>query len=78
MTPEKSWNGKQLVVHHFRIFGCIAYAHIPDQKRKKLDDKREKSIFLGVSYQSKAYKLFNPNTKKILISRDVIFDEKQF
>ncbi|KAF2291245.1 hypothetical protein GH714_020915 [Hevea brasiliensis] len=45
---------------------------------KKLDDKGEKSIFLGVSEQSKAYKLYNPNTKKILSSRDVVFDEEVF
>ena len=30
MTPEEVWNGRKLVVNHFRIFGCIAYAHIPD------------------------------------------------
>jgi len=78
MTPEEAWSGQRPAVDHFRIFGCIAYAHIPDQKRKKLDDKREKYIFLSVSDQSKAYKLYNPNTKKILVSRDVVFDENQF
>ncbi|GJY29740.1 retrovirus-related pol polyprotein from transposon TNT 1-94 [Tanacetum coccineum] len=30
---------KKLDVSHFRVFGCIAYARVPDQKRKKLDDK---------------------------------------
>ncbi|KAL5787161.1 hypothetical protein ACOSP7_004110 [Xanthoceras sorbifolium] len=59
------------------IFGCIAYAHIADEKRKKLDDKGEKCIFLSVSDQSKAYKLYNPITKKIVISRDVVFDEER-
>ncbi|KAL6323292.1 hypothetical protein AAG906_029299 [Vitis piasezkii] len=43
---------------------------------KKLDDKGEKCVFLGVSEASKAYKLFNPLTKKIVTSRDVIFDEE--
>ena len=33
-------------------------------------------MFLGVSDQSKVYKLCNPNTKKIIVSRDVIFDEE--
>jgi len=50
----------------------------PDKKRKKLDDKREKCVFLSVSDQSKAYKLYNPNTKKIVSSRDVVFDEEVF
>ena len=32
--------------------------------------------FFGVNDKSKAYKLYNPNTMKIVISRDVVFDEK--
>lgn len=76
MTPEEAWSGRRPAVDHFRIFGCIAYAHTPDEKRKKLDDKSEKCIFLGVSDSSKAYKLFNPLTKKIVTSRDVVFDEE--
>ncbi|CAM8959850.1 unnamed protein product [Rhodiola kirilowii] len=77
ITPQEAWNGGKPDVEYFKIFGCIAFAHIPDQKRKKLDDKGEKCIFLGVSEQSKAYKLYNPVTKKIVISRDVIFDEER-
>lgn len=76
MTPEEAWSRRKPVVDHFRIFGCIAYAHVPDEKRKKLDDKGEKCVFLGISDCSKAYKLFNPLSKKIIISRDVIFDEE--
>ena len=75
MTPEEAWSGRKPNVEHLRIFGCIAYAHIPDEKRKKLDDKGVKCIFLGYSDVSKAYKLFDPITEKIIISRDVIFDE---
>lgn len=78
MTPEEAWSGQKPVVDHFRIFGCIAYAHVPDQRRTKLEDKGVKCIFLGVSNQSKAYKLYNPNTKKIIISRDVFFNEQNF
>ncbi|RVW86250.1 Retrovirus-related Pol polyprotein from transposon TNT 1-94 [Vitis vinifera] len=76
MTPEKAWSGWKPAVDHFKIFCCIAYAHITDEKRNKLDDKGEKCVFLGVSEASKAYKLFNPLTKKIVTSRDVIFDEE--
>ena len=75
MTPEEAWSGRQPFVDHFKIFGCIAYAHILDEKRKKLYDKAEKCVFIGVSETSKAYKLFNPLTKKIVTNRDAIFDE---
>ncbi|KAG7557256.1 Reverse transcriptase RNA-dependent DNA polymerase [Arabidopsis suecica] len=48
MTPEEAWSGSKPVVEYFRVFGCIGYVHIPDQKRRKLDDKSKKCIFLGV------------------------------
>lgn len=73
ITPEEAWSGRRPVVDHFRVFRCIAYVHVPDEKRRKLDDKCVKCIFLGVSDHSKAYKLYDPITEKIVISREVIF-----
>lgn len=75
-TPHEAWSSCKLNVDYFQIFGCITYAHIPDAARKKLDDKGQKCIFLGSSDKSKAYRLFNPITKKIFVSRDVIFNEE--
>ena len=49
MTPEEAWNGWKSSVDHFKVFGCIAYAHVLDEKRKKLDDKGVKYVFLGIS-----------------------------
>lgn len=43
--------------------------------RKKLDKRSTKCVLLGVSEVSKAYRLFDPITHKIIISKDVIFDE---
>ncbi|CAL1397608.1 unnamed protein product [Linum trigynum] len=74
-TPQELWTGQPPSVSHFKVFGCTAYVHIPDQHRKKLDDKSTPCHFLGLSAESKAYKLYNPNTKKIVVSRDVVFDE---
>ncbi|GAU31045.1 hypothetical protein TSUD_214810 [Trifolium subterraneum] len=39
------------------------------------DPKSVKCVHLGISDESKAYKLYDPVSKKIIISRDVIFDE---
>ena len=55
----------------------MAYAHIPDKLRKKLDSKGEKCIFLGYCEDSKGYRLYNPSTKNFLISRDVQFIEEE-
>ncbi|KAL0358315.1 UNVERIFIED_CONTAM: putative mitochondrial protein [Sesamum angustifolium] len=43
--------------------------------RHKLEEKTEKGIFLGYSTQSKGYRIYNLKTKKLIISRDVDFDE---
>ena len=51
----------------------MAYAKIPDARRTKLDDKSEKYIFVGYGDKRMGYKLYNPITKKVSMSRDVIF-----
>ncbi|KAG7561531.1 Zinc finger CCHC-type superfamily [Arabidopsis thaliana x Arabidopsis arenosa] len=75
-TPQECWTGLKPNVNHFKIFGCIGYAHVPSQKRVKLDDRGLKCVFLGVSEGSKAYKMFDPVTKTVVVSRDVVFDEE--
>ncbi|KAK8938725.1 hypothetical protein KSP39_PZI011095 [Platanthera zijinensis] len=74
-TPFEAWSGWKPSVKHLRVFGCVAHAHIPDQRRKKLDDRREKCIFVGYAPESKAYKFYNPVTGKAIVSRDVVFEE---
>ncbi|CAJ2639360.1 unnamed protein product [Trifolium pratense] len=75
-TPQEAWSGRKLGISHLRVFGSIVHAHIPDEKRSKLDDKSEKYIFIGYDANSKGYKLYNPDTGKTIISRNVIFDEE--
>lgn len=77
VTPEEAWSGVKPRVDHFRVFGCIAHVHIPDAKRTKLDDKSCKCVLLGVSEESKAYRLYNPISQKIIVSRDVVFEEDE-
>lgn len=48
---------------------------VPYERRIKLDEKSFKCVMFGKNKESKAYWLYNPETKKILISRDVHFDE---
>ena len=42
MTPYEKWYGRKPDVSHLRVFGCIAYSHIPDSRRRKLDKKAQK------------------------------------
>ena len=43
-TPQEAWNGQKPTISHLKVFGSIAYAHVPDQRRTKLKIK-VKSIY---------------------------------
>jgi hypothetical protein len=75
MTLKEKFTSKKPNVSHFRVFGCIAYVHVPDEKRSKLDPKAEKCIFIGYSLEQKGYRCFNLSTQKLQLSIDVVFDE---
>jgi hypothetical protein len=75
MTPEEKFIGKILDVSHVIVFGCIAYVHVPDENRSKLDPRAEKYIFIGYSLEQKRYRCFNLSTRKLQVSKDVVFDE---
>jgi hypothetical protein len=74
-TPIEAWSRRKPSAKHLKVFGCICYSHIPKEKRGKLDEKAEKGIFLGYSTQSKGYRVYSLETNKLIISRDVKFDE---
>ena len=47
-------------LRHLRVFDSIAYVHVPDEKRKKMDAKSEKCILVGHSKE------------QVRVSRDVV------
>lgn len=71
----------RVMLHHCKI--CVyldALVGMPYQKQKlrKLDSRFRAAIFIGYSEQSKAYKLLVLEQGRIIVSRDVIFDEHCF
>ena len=47
--PKEAWSGTKTSVSHLRIFGSVAFAHIPNELKRKLDKKSEHCIFTGYS-----------------------------
>lgn len=76
-TPSEIWMSRRPNVAHMKIFGTIAFAHTPKMKRKKLDAKSRKMFFVGYQKESTNYRLYDPDTGQIVISREVVFNEKQ-
>ena len=57
----------------------MCYARTELAGRKKLDDRFRVLVHLGTEPGSKAYRLLDPHSKKIVVSRDVHFDaDKQW
>lgn len=79
LSPYEAWNGVAPKLRQLRIFGCTAYAHIPSQKRKKLDKTAVRGVFVGIQGEDTGiYKIWVPSSNKVILSADVMFDEFNF
>lgn len=77
MTPYEAWHGRVPKVHHLRVFGCLAHIKDVTPHLPKLADRSKQAVLLGYEEGSKAYRLYDPSKKKIIVSRDVIFEEEK-
>jgi len=75
--PQEAWTRMKHNMVHLNFFGCVTYAHVPNELRKKLDNKGHKCIFIGYSEDTKAYKLYDPIARKVIINHNVQFVENE-
>lgn len=75
--PDEIWYGKKASYGHLRVFGCRAFVHVPKDERAKLDAKTKECIYLGSPRDELGFRLWDPATKKMVRSRDVVFYEDQ-
>jgi hypothetical protein len=58
-----------------RVFGCPAYVHVDKSQRRKLDDRAWKGVFVGCASESQAWLVYNPATRRVVSSRNLVFYE---
>jgi len=58
------------------VFGCTARARLAAPHLKKLDDSNKALVYFGVEEGSKAHILYDPESNRIVVSRDVVFEEE--
>lgn len=74
-TPYEVLRGKKPNVSHFKIFGSKAYVHKPNIRRDgKFDSRSEEGILVGYC-SGNGYRILLNESKRIIESRDVTFDE---
>jgi hypothetical protein len=76
MTPFEAWHGRKSAMHHLRTFGCIVYVRNTTPHLKKLEDRGRKMFFVGYESGSKVYHAYDPITKRVHVTCDVVFDEQ--
>ena len=59
-------------INMLRVFGFLTYYHVSDEK---LELRARKTVFLGFKRGVKECKLWDSKDWKIILSRDVTFDE---
>jgi hypothetical protein len=75
-TPYELWIGSKPAVSHLRTFGCVAHVKVTKPNLKKLDDRSRPMIFVRYEPGLAAYRCYDPKTRSVHVSRDVIFDEQ--
>src|SRR3954470_16357279 len=75
-TLEEVWSGHPPDLDKLRLFGCVAYAHI---RQDKVEPRALKCMFMGYPEGVKAYRLWclEPGHRRCIISRDVVFNETE-
>ncbi|KAL2232097.1 UNVERIFIED_CONTAM: Retrovirus-related Pol polyprotein from transposon TNT 1-94 [Sesamum indicum] len=75
-TPDFMWTGRKSDISSLRVFGCSAFVH---QNLDKLEPRSIKCVFIGYPEGIKGYRLWVRSQRgfKVLISRDVTFNENE-
>ena len=71
------WTGERPSVEHLRIFGCRAHVLIESGNRKKFDAKSRLCVYLGPNYEGTGDKFYDAATKRVIVSRNVVFHEAE-
>lgn len=74
-THEEAFSGERPYVGHFRIFGSSVYCHVTKDAQKKLEPIAELGIFVGYTDTPHNYQVYLPTKWRIVVRRDLKFDE---
>ncbi|GFS51352.1 retrovirus-related Pol polyprotein from transposon RE1 [Trichonephila clavipes] len=76
-TPFEKYSGGKPSVLHLKPFGCLAYAGVPKQIRKKFDMRAKMGIMMGYAQHTKGYRIWLIDENKLVETINVRFDENK-
>jgi hypothetical protein len=78
LTPHFLMYGTQPTYDHLRTFGCLCFPNVVPTARHKLSPRSARCVFLGYPREQKGYRCLDLTTRKVHISRHVVFNEAIF
>ena len=76
-TAYELVTGKNPRLDRIRLFGSLSFAHVPQEKRKKLDDTNRRGIVVACNGNSQ-HKIWCPSKREPFLSRHVKILENEF
>ncbi|GFW41332.1 retrovirus-related Pol polyprotein from transposon TNT 1-94 [Trichonephila clavipes] len=73
-TPFEKYSGRKPSVLHLIPFGCLAYAGVPKQIRKKFDMRAKMGIMMGYAQRTKGYRIWLIDENKLVETINDDFD----
>ncbi|KAL8153165.1 hypothetical protein V2J09_010925 [Rumex salicifolius] len=77
-TPHEALLHKKPTYDHLRVFGCLCYPNLTATTKHKLEPRPRPCVFLGYAPLHKCYRCLDLVSKKVIVSRHVIFSEHIF
>ncbi|GFS49541.1 retrovirus-related Pol polyprotein from transposon TNT 1-94 [Trichonephila clavipes] len=65
-TPFEKYSGRKPSVLHLIPFGCLAYAGVPKQIRKKIDMRAKMGIMMAYAQRTKGYRIWLIDENKLV------------
>ncbi|GFT67869.1 retrovirus-related Pol polyprotein from transposon RE1 [Trichonephila clavipes] len=76
-TPFEKYSGRKPSVLHLIPFGCLAYAGVPKQIRKKFDMRAKMGIMMGYAQRTKGYRIWLIDENRLVETINVRFEENK-
>jgi transposase InsO family protein len=77
-TPYECVTGKLPSMKKIKVFGCDSHVLKYEHQQAKIGSRTWLGIFVGVDSTANGYRIYNPETGKVVVTRNVHFTENSF
>jgi hypothetical protein len=74
-TPSELFSGIKPNISNLRIFGSTVFVYDTKPRKRKLDSRSRKCLYLSTNDRTKGFRCYDVMTRRVLVSKDVKFIE---